>query len=119
MTRTFRIEPTRLDLVPTELTDAVAELAAAGAMLGSRLHPRTAAALAALVRVVNCYYTNLIEGHRTCPRDIERALRGELDADERRRDLQAEAAARVRLQALVDEKASAGELPEPASRDFS
>lgn len=26
-------------------------------------------------QVVNCYYSNLIEGHKTAPREIERALK--------------------------------------------
>ena len=31
---------------------------------------------------MNCYYSNLIEGHNTRPRDIERALAGaELEAE--------------------------------------
>jgi hypothetical protein len=29
--------------------------------------------VASVVRGMNCYYSNLIEGHRTSPRDIERA----------------------------------------------
>jgi Fic family protein len=30
--------------------------------------------VASVVRGMNCYYSNLIEGHRTSPRDIERAM---------------------------------------------
>jgi len=67
---------------------------------------------------MNTYYSNLIEGHDTRPRDIERALAGDFDENEGRRNLQIEAAAHVRLQAEVDHLASTGELPEPASRDF-
>lgn len=74
------------------MTDVAAELAAASAVLGAKLHPTTAANLAALVRIMNTYYSNLIEGHDTRPRDIERALAGELDADQGRRNLQLEAA---------------------------
>jgi len=69
-----RIEPTLLDEVPGELNDVVAELAAASSRLGSSLHATTAASLADLVRIMNTYYSNLIEGHkhppprhRTCP----------------------------------------------------
>ena len=61
-----------------------------------RLHPRTAASLADLVRLMNCYYSNLIEGHSTTPRDIERALIGDLDAEEGRPNLQVEARAHIR-----------------------
>ena len=113
-----RIEPARLVAPTAEIADVIAELTAASATLGRALHPRTAANLADLVRVMNTYYSNLIEGHNTRPRDIERALAGQFDEDEGRRNLQLEAAAHVRVQAKVDAMAAAGELPEPASRDF-
>ena len=120
--RTFdtigRIEPTLLDDVPVALSDVTAEIAAASAALGVALHPRTAAQLADLVRIMNTYYSNLIEGHNTRPRDIARALSGDLDADEERRNLQLEAAAHVRVQREIDRMAADGTLPEPASSDF-
>ena len=113
-----RIEPARLQNPPEEVADLVAELSAATAILGRALHPRTAANLADLVRIMNTYYSNLIEGHDTRPRDIERALAGELDRDEGRRTLQIEAAAHVRVQADIETMAREGRLPEPASTDF-
>lgn len=90
----------------------------AAARLGKALHPRTSENLANLIRITNTYYSNLIEGHNTRPRDIERALAGELDADVERRNLQREAAAHVRIQAEIDRRAAAGELGEPAEPDF-
>ena len=113
-----RIEPARLEDVPEAIADVVAELAAASATLGSALNPRTAGNLAELVRIMNTYYSNLIEGHHTRPKDIERALAGEFDQDERRRNLQIEAAAHVRVQTEIDRMAAEGRLPEPASIDF-
>lgn len=113
-----RIEPARLEDLPAAVSDALADLTAAAAALGGRLHPRTAANLADLVRLMNTYYSNLIEGHDTRPRDIERALAGNFDAEEDRRNLQIEAAAHVRVQARIDHMAATGTLPEPASRDF-
>jgi Fic family protein len=100
------------------VADLTAELSAGSAKLGRNLHPRTAANLADLVRIMNTYYTNLIEGHHTRPKDIERALAGQLDLEEGRRDLQMEAAAHVRVQAEVDRRGLAGDLDEPASPDF-
>lgn len=114
----YRIEPTRLGNPPEILADLVAELSTVSAKLGRSLHPRTAAHLAELVRIMNTYYSNLIEGHDTRPRDIERALAGEFDRDQGRRNLQIEAAAHVRLQSEIDRKAAEGTLPEPASSDF-
>jgi Fic family protein len=113
-----RIEPARLEEAPEEIADVAAELAAAGAVLGSALHPTTAANLAALVQIMNTYYSNLIEGHDTRPQDIERALAGQFNQDEGRRNLQLEAAAHVRVQAEVDRMAAENALPEPASHDF-
>lgn len=113
-----RIEPCRIEDPNEELADLIADLSAASATLGSRLHPRTAASLAALVRIMNCYYSNLIEGHNTRPRDIERALEFDLDEEEGRRNLQIEAAAHVRLQEKVDRLYGEGNLSEPASADF-
>ena len=113
-----RIEPARLQNPPEEVADLVAELSAATAILGRALHPRTAANLADLVRIMNTYYSNLIEGHDTRPRDIERALAGELDRDEGRRNLQIEAAAHVRVQAEIETMAREARLPAPASTEF-
>ena len=113
-----RIEPARLENPPEHIADLTAELSAASARLGRALHPHTAAHLADVVRIMNTYYSNLIEGHNTRPRDIERALAGEFDRDEGRRDLQIEAASHVRVQSEIDRLGAAGTLPEPASVDF-
>lgn len=113
-----RIEPCFLEDARGELLDLVTELPAAASALASRLHPKTAANLADLVRVMNCYYSNLIEGHNTRPRDIERALADDLDADERRRNLQIEARQHIRLQRAIDADFAKGVLPEPASTAF-
>jgi Fic family protein len=112
------IEPARLEEAPEAISNIVAELSAASATLGQALHPRTAANLAAFVRIMNSYYSNLIEGHNTRPKDIERALAGQFDQDEGRRNLQVEAAAHVRVQAEVDRMDVEDRLPEPGSADF-
>lgn len=113
-----RIEPTRLLEAPESVANLAVELAAAGAVLGKALHPTTAANLADLVRIMNTYYSNLIEGHDTRPREIELALSGELDAEEGRRNLQMEALAHIRVQTEIDKQFEAGTLPEPASGEF-
>lgn len=113
-----RIEPCLLENVPVEVADTLAALTAAAERLGNRLHPSTVANLADLVRVMNCYYSNLIEGHNTTPRDIERALANDLDGEETRRNLQVEARAHIRVQRMIDRHYAEGTLPEPASADF-
>jgi len=113
-----RIEPCLLDEARPELLDLVASLSAAAASLGARLHPCSAASLADAVRVMNCYYSNLIEGHNTTPREIEAALEGQMASSEERRNLQLEARAHIRLQREIDQRHATGALAEPASIDF-
>ncbi|NGM24299.1 Fic family protein [Roseomonas stagni] len=113
-----RIEPCLLDEAGAEIVDLVASLSAAAAALGSRLHPRSAAGLADAVRIMNCYYSNLIEGHNTTPREIEAALQGQLESTPERRDLQLEARAHIRVQREIDRQHAAGTLGDPASVEF-
>ena len=113
-----RIEPCLLDETTAEIVDLVAALAAATSALGSRLHPRSAKGLADLVRVMNCYYSNLIEGHNATPREIVRALEDQFDRTRERRNLQLEARAHIRVQREIDRQHAAGVLPEPASIEF-
>jgi Fic family protein len=114
----YRIEPCELVQIPAPLGDLIASIAARTATLGHKLHPRSAAGLADLVRVMNCYYSNLIEGHDTRPRDIERALLADWVDDPARRNLQLEALAHIRVQKEIDERQQQGRLEEPASREF-
>ena len=58
-----------------EIASLLLRLGRSGA-LERALHPRTAAQLADAVRVMNCCYSNLIEGHNTRPCEIEQALAG-------------------------------------------
>src|ERR1017187_8367733 len=51
---------------------------------------------------MNCYYSNLIEGHDTHPVDIERALKNDFSKDARKRDLQLEAKAHIAVQEWLD-----------------
>jgi Fic family protein len=113
-----RIEPARIEDAPEAISDVMAELSAISAKLDSALNPKTAASLAGLVRIMNTYYSNLIEGHNTRPADIEKALAGDLDSNEERRNLQIEAAAHVSVQTEIDQMAADKRLPEPASTDF-
>lgn len=118
MCRPPSTQPCLLEEARGELLDLVTELSAAATALGARLHPRTAANLADLVRVMNCYYSNLIEGHNTRPRDIERALADDLDTDERRRNLQLEARAHIRIQRAIDADFTTGALGDPVTPEF-
>jgi Fic family protein len=91
------------------LSDLALELAEKSAAFRASLPESIAAALADLVRSMNCYYSNLIEGHNTHPIDIERALEGDYSADPKKRDLQLEAKAHITVQKWIDD----GGLEEP------
>ncbi len=85
-----------------ELTDLAVELAARSAGFRRSLQDGVRTALADLVRAMNCYYSNLIEGHVTHPVDIERALNDDYSPDLRKRNLQLEARAHVAVQQWID-----------------
>jgi Fic family protein len=85
------------------LTDLAVELAANSAGFRRSLPEGVLIALADLVRAMNCYYSNLIEGHDTHPVDIERALKDDYSADAGKRNLQLEAKAHITVQKWIDE----------------
>ena len=86
-----------------ELTDLALELAQRSAGFRRSLPESLLSSLATLVRAMNCYYSNLIEGHDTHPIDIERALQGDYSKDTKKRDLQREAMAHIAVQQWLDE----------------
>lgn len=91
-----------------EVTDLAVELAGRAAGFRHSLPGGVLAALADLVRAMNCYYSNLIEGHDTHPIDIERALKGDYSDDPQKRDLQLEAKAHIEVQKWIDEEGLVG-----------
>src|SRR5262245_32546474 len=93
------------------LNDLALELAQKAAGFRRSLPASLLGSLAALVRAMNCYYSNLIEGHDTHPIDIERALKGNFSPDTKKRDLQLEAKAHIAVQNWID----TGGLKSPAT----
>ena len=86
----------------TGLTDFAVELAARSAGFTRSLPPGVQSALGTMVRAMNCYYSNLIEGHDTHPVDIERALKGDYSTEPEKRSLQLEAEAHMAVQEWID-----------------
>jgi len=85
------------------LTDLAIELAQKSAGFRRSLPESMVGSLAEMVRAMNCYYSNLIEGHDTHPIDIERALKNDYSKDPRKRGLQREAKAHICVQKWIDE----------------
>lgn len=90
------------------LSDLAVELASKSEGFKRSMPAGTARALSDLVRSMNCYYSNLIEGHDTHPVDIERALNNDYSDDARQRDLQQEARAHIEVQRWIDDGGLAG-----------
>lgn len=106
-------------LVPTaagKLGDLLPECIAKAHSLASLIPEEVRIAVGDLVRSMNCYYSNLIEGHNTHPRDIDRALKKNFANEPHKRDLQREAVAHIAVQQAIDN----GESPQahPASREY-
>lgn len=85
-----------------KLTDLAVELAQKAAGFRRSLPESLLSSLANLVRAMNCYYSNLIEGHYTHPVDIERALKNDYSKEAKKRDLQIEAKAHIAVQEWID-----------------
>lgn len=73
--------------------------------------------VADLVREMNCYYSNLIEGHKTIPRDIERAMKRDFSHDQTQRDNQQLSLAHIAVEKLMEERLD-GETVDVYSPDF-
>ena len=84
------------------LEDMAMELAKKGSALAGTLHPVVRQSVGDLVRSMNCYYSNLIEGHDTHPRDIDKALAGDFSGQLEKRNLQLEAKAHIEVQRMID-----------------
>jgi len=92
-------------------------LQASGHLAGQVHSPAVFERVADLVREMNCYYSNLIEGHKTVPRDIERAMKHDFSQDETQRDNQQLSVAHIAVEKLMEERL-AHEAVDIYSMDF-
>jgi Fic family protein len=76
----------------------------AGALAATIPALRTRIAVTELVREMNSYYSNLIEGHKTYPRDIERALQDDYDSDQQKQLNQHLSRAHIEVECAVDRR---------------
>lgn len=87
-----------------QLEDLAVDLVHKASGLAGHLAPVVRDSIGDLVRSMNCYYSNLIEGHDTHPRDIDRALANDYSKDSTKRVLQKEAVAHIEVQRIIDQK---------------
>src|SRR5256885_1086372 len=109
-------------LFPEDRDGCLANLALAfirkAERLRSLLHPITRKGVVELVRSMNSYYSNLIEGHRTTPRDIDAALRKDFSSNAAQRALQIEHLAHIELQAEIETRLPSLQPKEICSPEF-
>lgn len=97
--------PSDKALGQTSLPDKAMTLSKASAKLAGQLSPMTLVTLEQHMRVINSYYSNLIEGNPTKPHDIRAAQRGDYSADTAKRDLQQESLAHMQVQEWLQQQA--------------
>jgi len=79
-------------------------LKASGRLTGQVHSPLVLQRVADLVREMNCYYSNVIEGHKTLPRDIERAMKRDFSQNEAQRDNQHLSLAHIGVEKRMEER---------------
>lgn len=93
------MEPLLPELGLAELAELSHKITLAVGELRGFVHaPVVRDRMAALVREMNCYYSNLIEGHKTLPRDIERAQHAEFAKDQKQKENQLLAVAHIQAE---------------------
>ncbi|MCC7307247.1 MAG: Fic family protein [Acidobacteria bacterium] len=103
---TFYTEISQFEpLIPAdtrELENTAFDLAQTSAGLATKLHPITLDGVRELLRVINSYYSNLIEGNNTHPIDVERAMHKDYSNDPAKRDRQIESLIHIDVQKKID-----------------
>lgn len=87
-----------------ELGDLAIEVIRKSAALSAAVHPVTRRGIVELVRKMNSYYSNLIEGHNTHPVDIDRAMREDFSKDPAKRARQLESKAHIEVQKCIESR---------------
>lgn len=87
-----------------DLEDLAREIVSQSAALGGQIHPITQQSVIELLRLMNSYYSNLIEGHNTHPIDIERAMNNDYSSNPAKRHLQMESLAHINCQRALESR---------------
>lgn len=100
------------------LHEKAADLLRKTSRLSGIVQPPTARALTDLLRAMNSYYSNLIEGQSTHPISIERALNKQFEGEPRKRNLQKLALAHIQVQKEIERKIASEPEINVSGRDF-
>lgn len=94
-----------------ELRARAADICRDAIALQGKAHPATQESLRELVRAMNSYYSNRIEGQSTSPLNIELALKQQFSPESDTARLQRLALAHIEAERELERRASAGEYP--------
>jgi len=102
----YRDVPAMEPLMPDKCRSLLADLTTeilfeAGRLSGRHIPPRTKAGIARVVQQMNSYYSNLIEGHRTNPLDVERALKKKFSKNPKKKAMQQLGLAHIQAEDLL------------------
>lgn len=109
-------------LLPGEGNPVLSELSKeifirAGALSAELPAVRTRQGVVEVMRMMNSYYSNLIEGHKTFPREIEKALQNDFSKNRQEKNNQLLSVAHIEVEKLMEKKLR-GESPDVYSREF-
>ena len=91
-------------LQASPLPDLVMTLIQQSARLSGQLAEPTRQTLTSYMRVINSYYSNLIEGNGTQPHEIRAAQRGSFSSNTAKRDWQRESIGQMAVQSWLEEE---------------
>jgi Fic family protein len=109
--KTHQFEPLIPSPVPPALIAKAAEIATTSLRLTAAAHPTARATIRELVRSMNSYYSNHIEGQGTHPQNIERALYKEFSDNPDIARLQRVALAHMEAERELEHRVLAGQSP--------
>jgi len=92
------------------LEDLARDVLSRSSVLSGMLHPDSQIGVVELIRLINSYYSNLIEGHSTHPIEIERAMKADYAGDPAKRNLQRESLAHIQCQRAIEDRL--GQVPD-------
>lgn len=101
-----QFEPLLPSVTPPGLLDKAGEIVQRSSRLTTAAHPGTLAVIRELVRSMNSYYSNRIEGQGTHPLNIERALRREFSNQPKIAQLQRVALAHIEAERELEQQAT-------------
>jgi Fic family protein len=111
--------PTNSTAEKGRLAELTCDILTVSGRLSGPIHsPHVVKAVADLVREMNSYYSNLIEGHKTTPREIERALQQDFSSNQTQRENQQLGLARLAVEQSMEGRVSDDAAMDAYAPDF-